>query len=411
MISSNDTNSTVRDAEAAYLSSESTTAPGPASMTGDEKDNSAKVDLTDGIQISPQVNEKIDASNRVIQLYFWVNRLAAFNFASSVYSLAVLILNLVTFDEPYLNFVLSAALFPFELMYVFRIIRLWTEVGWRGTLTASSFRYSSYTNHVVQMVFIAVPVLCLEHKHLYYAKQTHYNNLCQEGLAQDYANVSKIIMHVYFLIFMVANEYSNKHLWEELKHETDKNPIFTMVLLVFQIFIIVCGLNRQNCYLVKLDVETSSRGKYLENILYPFFMLPLSLTLAVLLLAVGLLCLVFDFMTCGCCRSYLRFQRRCGYETAVNPQSNHYLDRLDGCGFFYDSFLMISFHIFMIIYKFPLLLFDELTLNTFTLNARLNCMFMKKGIYHMYCNKPDSPVHNKPLLPGLTTSCDGDDKL
>ena len=60
------------------------------------------------------------------------------------------------------------------------------------------------------------------------------DNSCKSGTTQAILNGIKIVSHVYFLIFMIFNEWNNKNLITELYHELDRN--FTLSVFRFAFF-------------------------------------------------------------------------------------------------------------------------------------------------------------------------------
>ena len=55
-----------------------------------------------------------------------------------------------------------------------------------------------------------------------------YDDSCQHGTTQSLLNGIKIMSHIYFLIFMIFNEWKNKNFKADLYYELDRN--FTLSL-------------------------------------------------------------------------------------------------------------------------------------------------------------------------------------
>ncbi len=366
-----------------------------------DKGNKAAFDLSLSSLVSaPASGQKSGLVGKAIQFYFWMNRTGWFNFASALYSLLVIITNVARiFETSYLNYLLSILLFPFEVIYLFRIIRLWTTVGWCGILTSPAFRYTSYGNHMVQMIFISGPILCLEFRQTS-PRLPSFNNNCQYGTDAVFLNVSKIFVHVYFLIFMIANEYSNKNLRAEVAEEVDHNAAFTLVLLFSCAFIFI-GCFRGNDYLTPLDFEIRYKDSCFSGILDFFVRMYVSLPVLVLYglmgpVAIG--CFVTDFLTCGVAGACYRFHQRTNHvfdEDEKCRGCRWRLEAVDGCGRCYDFWLVAWFNVVLAAFKLPLLALDELTLNRLNLNARFNTIVSQQRICKAYVS---SGV--RPLIPG-----------
>jgi hypothetical protein len=330
----------------------------------------------------------------LLSAYFWINRSAAFNFASAIYSILVLVLNIgILIDTSYLNFVLSLILLPFEIMYAFRMMRFWRSVGLTGELTTASFRFSSYNNHMIQMIFISQPILCLQHKHLMHMNvdydDNQFDNNCKYSTIDTVINASKIFVHVYFLVFMIANEYTNKNLWKEIVDEVDKSPVLTLFMLVLSYPAILFGFYRQNDYMVMFDDDVVLTDELLQKtvdtVLHVIFILPTCFCLNGYLAGAGGVMFLFDCVTLNIFCAFQRFQRRCGYQNDIHCYYEC-LDRCDGCGFSYDFALMIGFHSTVCPVKFLLLLADELTMSALNLNITFNRLLRQQSVYHIYCN-------------------------
>ena len=107
-----------------------------------------------------------------INLYFEINRSVWFNILNNIFSVLALAYTLHLGDSTthenhvsYIVFYLSGILMPFEIIYALRVMRMGYSLGLFGELVDCDYRFSSYSNHFVQMVFIIPPIMCLAPPH------------------------------------------------------------------------------------------------------------------------------------------------------------------------------------------------------------------------------------------------------